>query len=100
MFYIRFYHRKKNIIFQVLKFMESTICPNYKECALVNNKLALDEHIYKYYIDNYCCCREGSWSDCTRFRAKEELNFCPDFVLPDTVMTADEITDRFDKEIN
>ena len=71
--------------------MTVTICPNYKECALVNNKLALDEHIYKYYIDNYCCCREGSWSDCTRFRAKEELNFCPDFVLPDTVMTADEI---------
>ncbi|MBN1386811.1 MAG: hypothetical protein JW965_00080 [Bacteroidales bacterium] len=78
--------------------MTSNICPNYKECTLVNKELSLNEDIYRYYINNYCCCKAGSWSGCMRFRAKEELNFCPDFVLPDSEMTIDEVIDRFDTE--
>jgi len=68
------------------------------ECTLVNRKLALTDIEYKYYTDTYCCCKEGSWSECMRFRAKEKINFCPDFVFPDSLMTMDEIIDRFDNE--
>lgn len=78
--------------------MTSDQCPNYIECALINKQLDLSDDIYKVYINNYCCCDKGSWSECMRFRAKEKLNFCPDFVLPDSVMTIDEIIDRFDNE--
>ena len=73
-------------------------CPNYRECALVKKQIYLDEDIYRGYINTYCCCIKGSWSECRRFRAKVELNFCPDFVLPDTKMTMDEIIDYFDND--
>lgn len=33
-----------------------------------------------------------------RYRAKEEIYFCPDFVMPDSKMTMDEIIDKFDEE--
>lgn len=73
-------------------------CPNYNECSLVKKEMDLAEEEYKYYLDMYCCCDSRSWSDCTRFRTKEKLNFCPDFVLPDSQMTIDDIIDRFDNE--
>ncbi len=78
--------------------MTTDRCPNYKECALVNKQIDLSEGVYRVYINSYCCCDKESWSGCMRFRAKEKLNFCPDFVLPDSVMTIDEIIDRFDIE--
>ena len=78
--------------------MTTDQCPNYRECALVNKQITLSEDVYRSYIDNYCCCNKESWSECMRFRAKVELNFCPDFVLPDSKMTADEIIDYFDNE--
>lgn len=77
--------------------MTSILCPNYKGCVLVGNKSFLDETLHSYYLDSYCC-KPGVWTACMRFRAKEQLNFCPDFVLPDTEMTINEIIDRFDKE--
>jgi len=75
-------------------------CPNYNECALVREKLALEGDVYRYYIDSYCCGEEEEWLGCMRFKAKEKLNFCPDFVLPDSVMTIDQIIDRFDMDNN
>lgn len=73
-------------------------CPNYNECSLVKREMDLAEGEYKYYLDMYCCCDSESWADCMRFRTKEKLNFCPDFVLPDSQMTIDDIIDRFDNE--
>jgi len=73
-------------------------CPNYIECALVKKQIELSDKLYRSYINTYCCCIKGSWSGCMRFRAKEKINFCPDFVLPDSEMTIDEVIDRFDRE--
>jgi len=38
------------------------------------------------------------WLTCTRYITKSQLNFCPDFVLPDTDATPDEIIARFDAD--
>jgi len=73
-------------------------CPNYNTCSLVKREVELAEKEYNYYLGEYCCCDSVSWSDCMRFRTKEKLNFCPDFVLPDSQMTLDDIIDRFDNE--
>jgi len=78
--------------------MTTDKCPNYKECALVNKQIDLSDDVYMGYINSYCCCNKGLWSECMRFRAKEKLSFCPDFVLPDSIMTIDEVIDRFDNE--
>ncbi len=71
-------------------------CPNYNRCDLVVKKLNLDKARYNYYIDNYCCCNNEAWLRCKRFRVKGTIHFCPDFVLPDTEMSIDEIIDMFD----
>jgi hypothetical protein len=78
--------------------MNSGQCPNYNECALVNKQIDLSDDVYRDYINGYCCHNKESWSECMRFRTKEKINFCPDFVLPDSVMTVEEVIDRFDKE--
>jgi hypothetical protein len=39
-----------------------------------------------------------NWISCKRLTTKQELNFCPDFVLPDTDLTSDKIIDKFDNE--
>jgi len=35
---------------------------------------------------------------CKRLIAKNTLDFCPDFVLPATPLSVDEIIDKFDEE--
>ena len=80
--------------------MEPARCPNYDQCALVSRGLDMDEGAYKAYIDSFCCCKKEAWSSCMRFRAKKEIHFCPDFVLPDSHYTIEEIIDRFDNKHN
>lgn len=80
--------------------MEQT-CPNLATCVLVSNKdnsLSVNKH--NEYLREYCHGKYESWNSCTRFRVKKSINFCPDFVLPDSVMTPDEVIDRFDSGNN
>jgi len=79
--------------------MEGINCPNITECNLVTVKgFTGDEIQQQQYIKNYCEAGNEMWGICTRFMVKKALNFCPDFVLPDTSMTPDEVIDKFDKE--
>jgi hypothetical protein len=49
-------------------------------------------------MKTYCTAGEASWSGCNRLTVKNAIHFCPDFVLPDSGMTADEAISRFDEE--
>lgn len=79
--------------------MEDHCCPNYRECILVNDKDFLsnseDKAIYK---SEYCESKDKKWLICKRYMTKEEINFCPDFVLPDTGMSVVDIIEKFDNE--
>lgn len=57
-----------------------------------------DEDKKAAYIESWCKDTNGKWERCKRFNTKAKLGFCPDFVLPDTDMTIDEILDRFEEE--
>lgn len=78
--------------------MESN-CPNFKECKLANTVgfVGSEQHRLKY-IDSWCKGGLQKWSNCTRFVVHKALNFCPDFVMPDTNITPDEVIDKFDME--
>lgn len=74
-------------------------CPNAEVCKLYlvegftgNEEQRLD------YKQSWCQSDETKWSSCTRYVVKEAIHFCPDFVLPDSVMTPDEVIDQFDQE--
>jgi len=74
-------------------------CPNIKACKLVTTYgFTGDEEQRLKYIQTFCWSVTKEWDSCKRWIVKNKLNFCPDFVLPDTELTPEEIIDIFDRE--
>jgi hypothetical protein len=81
------------------KKMKEGWCPNYDSCRLVQNQgFTGDETQRISYLSAYCQAGQTRWETCKRYIVKNLLHFCPDFVMPDTVLTPDEIIDKFDIE--
>ncbi|GAB4316661.1 MAG: hypothetical protein Kow00127_08210 [Bacteroidales bacterium] len=72
-------------------------CVNINSCRLFTiSEFGGNENARKNYIEHYCL-DDNQWKNCKRYQVKEKLQFCPDFVLPDTNMSIDEIIDEFDR---
>jgi len=79
--------------------MSEEICPNINSCRMVSTAVVVPEEEEKNaYIKTWCKNTEGKWEECKRFSTKASLGFCPDFVLPDTDLSIDEIIDRFEED--
>jgi hypothetical protein len=79
--------------------MIKAVCPNIDICRLVNAEdYKIDKDSRTNYLKIYCKTEIENWENCNRFIVKEELSFCPDFVLPDSGLTADEVMDKFDED--
>ncbi len=75
-------------------------CPNYESCRLVQTRVVVsEENVRTTYISSYCRNSETNWTVCKRFITKAKYDLCPDFVLPDSLLSPEEILDRFDGEI-
>ncbi len=74
------------------------ICPNYGGCRLVQTEVVEpDDAKREKYIEAYCS-REEAWKTCVRYITRKSLWICPDFVLPDSNLTEDEIIERYEDE--
>lgn len=73
-------------------------CPNTQGCQIINIKDFVDSERREFYMEKYCSSDKDQWEKCKRYITKNELNFCPDFVLPDTEYTTDQILDIIEKE--
>ena len=74
------------------------LCPNYNTCRLVQtNEVVPDEEKKSQYISSYCL-KEETWSKCKRYLVRKALWMCPDFVLPDTDLTMEQIIKRYEAE--
>ena len=82
--------------------MQGKNCPNYINCQLVHKEEVLpDKKKQGQYIRDYCLAGKEAWGQCKRYLTKKELNFCPDFVLPDSPWSPDEILDILEeREMN
>ncbi len=79
--------------------MSENICPNINSCRMVSTSEVVPEGKEKEaYLDTWCKNDQEKWRDCKRFSTKASLGFCPDFVVPDTELSVDEIVDKFDEE--
>jgi hypothetical protein len=79
--------------------MEEGWCPNYNSCRLVQHQgFPVEKNQLDSYMIAYCKAGQMKWEVCKRYVVKKVLNFCPDFVLPDTLLSPDEIIDKFDNE--
>ena len=77
--------------------MSENNCSSFGSCKLVKkDSLGLTEKTREEYIQNYCLSQNRAWETCRRFECRKALHFCPDFVLPDTALSLDEIIEQFD----
>jgi len=79
--------------------MSDNICPNINSCRMVSTDLVVpDEKIKESYLEIWCRDEQEKWRECKRFSTKAALSFCPDFVVPDTELSVDQIIDKFEEE--
>ena len=79
--------------------MSDSHCPNINSCRMVSTDVVVtDKNKKEEYIESWCRKDEKVWRNCTRFKTKKALGFCPDFVVPDTPLSVDEIVDKFEEE--
>ncbi|RLD80435.1 MAG: hypothetical protein DRJ15_07035 [Bacteroidetes bacterium] len=79
--------------------MDKNICPNINSCRMISTaEVVPNEKVKDEYIHTWCKNDQEKWSGCKRFITKAELGFCPDFVVPDTALSIDEIVDKFEEE--
>jgi len=80
--------------------MSEKFCPNINSCRMVTTPEVLpDIREKESYMHAWCRDEQEKWRDCKRFSTKASLGFCPDFVLPDTALTIDEIVDKFEENL-
>ncbi|MBP6872027.1 MAG: hypothetical protein KBC43_08470 [Bacteroidales bacterium] len=73
------------------------ICKNYQGCRLVHTEVVEpDETKREKYIEDYCVTEE-EWKKCNRYTTRRALWICPDFILPDSGFTEDEVIDRYEQ---
>jgi len=74
------------------------ICPNFGGCRLVQTEAVVpDDTKREEYISTWCL-KEETWSKCKRYITRKSLWICPDFILPDTDLTEDEIIERYEQQ--
>jgi hypothetical protein len=74
----------------------SKICTNYGGCRLVQTDMVeADSDKKEQYINSYCA-KEETWKTCRRYTIRKALWICPDFVLPDSDISEDEVADRYE----
>lgn len=81
--------------------MEDYYCPNYYGCQLLNsNQVTADKKLKNKFYKEFCTDPNKKWKNCKRYITWITLNFCPDFVLPNTLLSPSEIINKYDHQIN
>ena len=75
----------------------SKICPNYEGCRLVQTDVVVPDSAKKEEFISFYCGKDETWKKCKRYTTRKSLWICPDFVLPDSDLTEDDIIDLYEK---
>lgn len=78
--------------------MEQEKCPNAEGCILIHNVDFVTENQRNDYMKHFCFSENKHFTHCKRYQTSVVYHFCPDFVLPDSDLTLDEIIDRYEEE--
>jgi len=73
-------------------------CPKTEKCPLFNGNLLKRSESEITYKKLYCSAGESKWKQCKRFMVSESTGKCPDFVMPNSTYTLEEIIARMKKE--
>ncbi len=74
---------------------ECTLC---SQCELFRGQINLTEDVRIMYKYHYCLSQTSRWKECKRFVFKNLNHICPDFVMPNSLMSIDQIWHKMQKE--
>ncbi len=69
-------------------------CSKIGKCNLFGGELEIPEDSVIRYKCFYCLGEESRWSSCKRFMIIDELGYCPDFVMPNSLLSSEQIMNR------
>ncbi len=69
-------------------------CSMIGKCNLFSGELEIPEDSRIRYKCFFCLCEETRWSSCKRFMVIDKIGFCPDFVLPNSLLSSEQIMSR------
>jgi hypothetical protein len=79
--------------------LEFLHCPNKPNCQVFSIEGFVEPpEMKEFYAAVFCTAGEEAWKQCMRYKTRMELNLCPDFVMPDSLLTTEEIMDRLESE--
>ncbi len=71
-----------------------TRCPYLFKCRLFSDQIDISEDIRLVYKYHYCLNSFEKWSLCKRFECEKLKGMCPDFVMPNSLLTAAQIQEK------
>lgn len=72
----------------------SEFCPKTPKCPLFNGNLLKRAESAEVYKNNYC---KSKYLECKRYQISEKVGKCADFVMPNSMLTLDEIVEKMKK---
>lgn len=92
-------HTVKTVVVNIISGMTDHHCPNMSHCRLVNSSdFPVDDTMRDDYIRTFCKGTHPGYNACRRYIVSRDLFLCPDFVLPDSIITLNDIFERIEKE--
>ncbi len=74
--------------------MEKGLCPKVAKCPLFNGTLLKISGADESYKNLYCRAGESKWSTCKRYLTSEKVGKCPDWVLPNSSLSIEQIVQK------
>ena len=74
--------------------MSTSKCPNYEKCPIYNGVLkgkTLTSKAYKQFF-----CDSANFTECKRYMVKIATGVCPPDILPNSILTVEEIISQYD----
>lgn len=72
------------------------LCSKTPKCPLFNDNLLKRAESAETYKNIYC--RDTNYKECKRFIISEKVGKCADFVMPNSMLTIEQITNRMQNE--
>jgi hypothetical protein len=72
-------------------------CPKTPKCPLFNDNLLKRAESAEVYKRGYCKDSE-KYKECMRYIVSEKVGKCADFVMPNSMLTVEQIIERMKKE--
>lgn len=73
------------------------LCPKIPLCRLFNDNLLKRAESVESYKNGYCR-NSARYKECKRYIISEKVGKCADFIMPNSMLTIEQIIERMKKE--